>query len=70
MASIEVLTLQCSGIINERMLIKYLADSKYSINVSNQVNIFVLIMIILLIMIPGTFGIAKRREVNRKIFSY
>lgn len=52
------------------MLIKHLADSKYSINVSNQVNIFVLIMIIFLVVIPGTFGIAKRREVNRKIFSY
>lgn len=52
------------------MLIKYLGDSKYSINVSNQVNSFVLIMIILLIVIPGTFGIAKRREVNRKMFSY
>lgn len=52
------------------MLIKYLADSKYSVSVSNQVNIFVLIMIILLIVIPGTFGVAKRREVNRKIFSY
>lgn len=50
------------------MLIKHLADSKYSINVSNQVNIFVLIMIIFLVVIPGTFGIAKRREVNRKMF--
>lgn len=52
------------------MLSKYLADSKCSINVSNQLNIFVLIVIILLIVVPGTFGIDQRREVNSKIFAY
>lgn len=52
------------------MLSKYLADSKCSINVSTQLNIFVLIVIILLIVVPGTFGIDQRREVNSKIFAY
>lgn len=48
------------------MLIKHLADSKNSFDVSSQFNVFML----LLILTSGTFRIDKRKEVSRKMFFY